>query len=73
MADEIDLATSMIENELSRALSKIRQNAATGQEGADNCIECGEKMLPERKKLGFQLCVPCAQEAERRKSLFADH
>lgn len=73
MADEIDLANSLIDTAVNRALDKIRQNASVGQEGAEFCIECGEKMLTERKELGFKLCVPCAQESERRKSLYADY
>jgi RNA polymerase-binding transcription factor DksA len=72
MADEIDLANDLIANEVSRALSKIRQNSVD-REGSEFCIECGDKMMPERRQLGFKLCVPCAQESERRKSLFADY
>lgn len=73
MADEIDLANDLIANEVSRALNKIRQNSSIDKEGAEYCIECGEKMPTERRQLGFKLCVPCAQESERRKALFADY
>ncbi len=31
MADEIDLANDLIDNEVSRALSKLRQNSFTGK------------------------------------------
>lgn len=72
MADEIDLANDLIDSEVSRALSKIRQNASLAQ-GSEFCIECGEDMPVERQKLGFKFCVPCASESERRKSLFADY
>lgn len=72
MADEIDLANDLISNEVSRALSKIRQNSLLDAEGSEFCVECGENMPPERQKLGFKLCVPCASEFERRKSLYAN-
>ena len=72
MADEIDLANDLIDNEVSRALSKLRQNTPP-KEGAKHCIECGEDIPKARQSLGFDLCVLCASESERRKSLFADY
>lgn len=72
MADPIDIANELVETELSRALNKLRQNTAQDQTGTKFCIECGDKMPVGRKKLGFKLCVPCAEEAERRKSLYID-
>lgn len=72
MADEIDIANDLIANEVSRALSKIRQSTAQDKKGTKLCIECGEKIPEARQKLGFQLCVPCAEEEERKKALFAD-
>lgn len=72
MADEIDLANDLIDSEVSRALSKLRQNASKDAEGAKFCVECGERIPDGRKKLGFKLCVPCAEEAERKRALFAD-
>ena len=72
MADEIDLANDLIDSEVSRALSRMRQNAANQAEGSQYCVECGDEMPAPRQKLGFKFCVPCAQERERRKSLFAD-
>jgi len=72
MADEIDLANDLIDNEVSRALSRIRQHASQLAIGAKFCVECGDDMPEGRQKLGFKLCVPCAEESERRKALFAD-
>lgn len=72
MADEIDAANDLIDSEVSRALSKIRQNASFAV-GSEYCVECGEDMPKERQKLGFKFCVPCASETERRKSLYADY
>lgn len=72
MADEIDLANDLIDSEVARALSKIRQSASL-EAGPDTCMECGDDMPKERQKLGFKLCVPCASETERRKSLYADY
>jgi RNA polymerase-binding transcription factor DksA len=73
MADEIDLANDLIDNEVSRALSKIRQHTSMDNKGAKFCIECGEGIPSERQKLGFKLCMPCAEERERRKLLFAEY
>jgi RNA polymerase-binding transcription factor DksA len=71
MPDEVDLANDLIDNEVSRALSKIRQGAVQSK-GSEFCMECGDDMPKERQKLGFMFCVPCASETERRKSLYAD-
>jgi phage/conjugal plasmid C-4 type zinc finger TraR family protein len=71
MADDIDIANDLIANEVSRALSRIRQKGQT-VEGAKFCEECGDDIPAARRKMGFNLCVPCAQEEERKGSLFAD-
>ena len=72
MADDIDLANDLVDREVALALSRLRQQSATDTKGAKLCVECGDDMPPGRMKLGFQLCVPCAEEAERKKALFAD-
>ena len=74
MADEADVANDYIDNEVSRALGKIRPEMLDGKPGAKICKECGEKIPYARRKLGefIKLCVSCAEEAERRKSLFAE-
>lgn len=72
MADDIDRANDFIDSEVSRALSKLRQNTSQTAAGTKFCMECGENMPSGRQKLGFKLCVPCAEESERRKSLFAE-
>ena len=71
MADDIDIANDLIDSEISRALSKIRQGIGSQSEGAKYCNECGDTIPLARKKLGFKLCVPCAQENERKNQLFA--
>lgn len=71
MADEADIANSFIDNEVSRALEKLRQNTSKQAE-SKICLECGETLPQARRKLGFNLCVSCAEETERRKSLFAN-
>ncbi len=73
MADEIDLANDLIDNEINRRLVQLRQNASQNMMGSKLCQECGEGIPVERQKLGFKFCVPCAQESERRKSLYADY
>jgi RNA polymerase-binding transcription factor DksA len=72
MADDIDLANDLFANELSYALSKIRQNAAQPSIGPKTCLECGDDMPEGRRHLGFKFCVSCAEERERKKQLFAD-
>ena len=72
MADEIDYANDLVDNEVSWALKRLRQNASTEAKGAEFCIECGDAIPEGRKNLGFKLCVPCAEQSERKKSLYAD-
>lgn len=69
MADDIDVANDLMLAQVSRAL-ELRQQAAKGMVGSSTCVECGDDIPDGRKKLGFKLCVPCAEEAERRKQLF---
>lgn len=69
MADEADIANDYIDNEVSRALGRIRQGSPLKQ-GAKICRDCGEEIPDARQKLGFQLCIACAEESERRKALF---
>jgi RNA polymerase-binding transcription factor DksA len=72
MADEADIANDFIDNEVSRALGRIRQSA-TESSGSKVCADCGEDIPVARRKLGFKLCVQCAEDAERRGSLFANY
>lgn len=72
MADEADIANECIMNAISSALDKRPQNIPTKM-GAKECRECGEAIPVARRQLGFQLCVECAEETERRKSLFANY
>lgn len=71
MADEADIASDFIDNEVSRALGRIRQNP-NPKPGPKFCVACEEKMPAARRKMGFAQCVPCTEEAERRQSLFAN-
>ena len=70
MADEADIANDLIANEVSSALSKMRQDTAIKM-GPKECIECGESIPLARRRLGFKRCVECAMESERLKSLYA--
>jgi RNA polymerase-binding transcription factor DksA len=72
MADEEDIANDYITNAITSALQNRQQNAKT-RIGSKNCRECGEVIPLERYQLGFQLCIECAAETERRKSLFAEY
>lgn len=70
MADDADIASSYIDKAVADALSKMQQNGVP-KAGAKFCVECDEKIPDARRKLGFQLCIECAEESERRGSLFA--
>jgi len=72
MADDIDRANALIENEVSLALSKIRESSSNDREGAKFCVECGDAIPVGRKNLGFKLCVPCVEDRERKSQLFAN-
>ena len=71
MADEADIANDYIETALKRALNEVRSTEGNGA-GPKTCEECGDKIPTERRNLGFKLCIQCAEESERRKSLFAN-
>lgn len=72
MADEADIANEAMALSISRALDKMRQQTA-GKPGPKSCTECGEKIPDQRRKLGFKLCIECAEESERRQSQYADY
>jgi RNA polymerase-binding transcription factor DksA len=74
MADDIDIANdlNLTDMEVSLALSRLRKQAGIGQEGSRICMECGDDIPKDRKELGFKFCVPCAQDMERRRQLYAD-
>ena len=71
MADPIDIANDLMESEIRYALDK-RKLASAQAMGSKFCFECGDDMPKVRQKLGFVYCVSCAEERERRGSLFAD-
>jgi RNA polymerase-binding transcription factor DksA len=72
MADAADIAGAYIDRAIEIELHK-RQQRTEVKEGAKNCKECEEVMPVARRKLGFQFCIECAEEAERRKALFANN
>ncbi len=71
MADEVDFASTLIDNELARAIDKIRQNASQNAVGSEFCLECEDDMPEARRALGFKFCISCAEERERREQMFA--
>ncbi len=71
MADEADIANDLIASAVLSTLSKMRQDTAVKM-GPKECVECGEDIPTARRRLGFKLCVACAEESERRNSLFAN-
>jgi RNA polymerase-binding transcription factor DksA len=73
MADEADIANDYHELLISSALNKMVRQKASSKTGPKNCAECEDTIPAARRKLGFELCVQCAQETERRKALFANY
>jgi RNA polymerase-binding transcription factor DksA len=71
MADAVDIANAYIASAIERELYKRQQNTEI-RKGAKICKDCGETMPVARQQLGFQLCIECAEETERRKALFAN-
>lgn len=74
MADPIDLANDLIDKEVSFALkrNKLKQEKQVKVTETEFCQECGDTILEGRRKMGYQLCITCAEDAERRRSQFAD-
>lgn len=69
MADDVDFASRVIDDQVAAALERLRRNTQA-LPGAKFCKVCEEEMPEARRNLGFQLCIECAEEAERRDSLF---
>ena len=72
MADDADIASGYIDRQVSDALEKIRR-AVNTKPGSKVCKECEERIPEARRKLGFEWCVACAEEIERRRSQFVDY
>lgn len=74
MADSIDLANDLIDKEVSFALklNKLKQKANAKAAETESCNECGDIIPQARREMGFQLCITCASDAERRQAQFAD-
>lgn len=73
MADEADMAHAYITDIVERALRQQQQRTSSTGVITKECKDCGEEIPMARRQLGFQLCITCAEETERRKSLFADY
>jgi RNA polymerase-binding transcription factor DksA len=74
MADSADIASAYIDAAISDQLEKLmRQNQqkVLTNKGNKTCVECGDDVPEPRRKLGFSLCITCAEEAERHKSRYA--
>ena len=71
MADAVDIANNYIANAIERELHKRQQNTEI-KKGTKICKDCGDTIPVARQQLGFQFCIECAEETERRKALFAD-
>lgn len=72
MADDVDSANLLMENQIQRALELRKVMSQKNTIRTKNCMECGEDIPAARQEFGFKFCVACAAEAERRKALFVD-
>mgnify|MGYP003407589030 CR=1 FL=1 len=70
MPDEIDLANVLIDIQTARLVDEIRARSNNNTMGSPNCEECDEIIPVGRQKLGFKICVPCAEDKERKKNLY---
>lgn len=76
-ADEGDYATWIEQTNNEALLAEARAKAAPKQVANEDgtypfpeCVECGEDIAEGRLKLGFDTCITCATEAERRRKQF---
>lgn len=72
MADAADIANAYITDAIEAALGQ-RSRATAVKPGAEFCKECEDAIPTARRNLGFNLCIACAAESERRKSQFAEY
>ena len=72
MADPIDLANDLIDQEVAFALkmNKLKQQAPVVE--SKYCAECGDVIQEARRKMGYANCITCASDAERRRAQYAD-
>ena len=70
MADIVDIASDVVAHELAVRVQKIRNNLRNG-EGPEHCVSCDSEIPLLRRKHGFEYCVHCAEEEERRHALYA--
>lgn len=71
MADLADIASDFIDSNLAFQIHQIR-SAIKHQLGAKACVQCATDIPLGRRKLGFDLCIHCAELEERRGYLYAN-
>jgi len=70
MADLVDIASDFVDNELAYQVHRIRMNIRH-HIGAKECVMCASEIPMGRRKLGYDLCIHCAELEERREALYA--
>ncbi len=69
MPDDADVAdsniTAFINNSLTANSKALRPQKHPDFDG-ENCVDCGDKMVPERLAFGRVRCTLCQTEIERR-------
>lgn len=70
MADLVDIATDFVDNELAYQVFRIRSHIKH-QCGPQECVMCDSEIPLPRRKLGYNLCIHCAEAEERRNALYA--
>lgn len=73
MADEADIANDYNELLISNALGKMMRQDNNVKVGPKFCADCEDQIPAARRKMGFKLCIRCAEESERRNALFANY
>jgi len=71
MADIVDIASDFLANELAYQVQRVRNNVRRGIMGPEQCVLCDSEIPVPRRRLGFEMCVHCAEEEERQAALYA--
>lgn len=59
MADEVDFADQIIEDNVNRAVGNIKSKVHTVRESEEFCIDCDEP-IPEQRRIAVKGCERCA-------------
>lgn len=71
MADEVDYADQIIEDNMNRTIENIKQKVHTHRESEKFCIDCDEPIDQKRRMLikGCERCAICQNKFEIREKV----